>query len=51
MTEIERKSNYSKLEIKYKKRSIDITPTKNIHLTVVKTRAFDCEMVKKPYDL
>ena len=34
MTEIEGKSNYSKLEFKFKKRSIDITPTKDIHLPV-----------------
>ena len=51
MTDIERKSNYSKLEFKFKKMSIDITPTKDIYLPVGKTTAFDCEMVKKPSDL
>ena len=51
MTEIEGKSNYSKLEFKVKKRSIGITPSKDIHLPVGKTKATDCEMVKKPPDL
>ena len=51
MTEIEVNSIYSKLEFKFKKRSIDTTPTKDIHLPVVKTGVFDCEMVKKPSDL
>ena len=51
MTEIERKSNYSKLEFPFKKRSIDITHTKDIHLPVGKTQAFDCEMVNRPSDL
>ena len=51
MTEIEGKSNYSKYEFKCKKRSIGITQTKDIHLPVDKTEAFDCEMVKKPSDL
>ena len=51
MTEIEGKSNYSKLEFKFKKGSISITPSKDIHLPVGKTSAFDCEMVKKPSDL
>ena len=51
MTEIEGKSNYSKLEFKFKKRLIDITPTKDIHLPVSKTTAFDFEMVEKPLDL
>ena len=51
MTEIEGKCNYSKLEFKFKKRSIDITPTKDIHLPVGKTTAFNCEMVKEPPDL
>ena len=41
MTEIEKKSNYSKLEFKLKKRSIDITPIKDIHLPVGKTTVFD----------
>ena len=48
MTKIERKSNYSKLELKFKKRLIDITPIKDIHLPVIKTTVFDCEMLKKP---
>ena len=48
MTEIEGKSNYSKLEFKFKKRSVGITPLKDIHLQVGQTRAIDCEMVKKP---
>ena len=48
MTEIERKSNYSKLEFKFKKRSIGIIPTKDIHSPVGKTTAIDCEMVKNP---
>ena len=40
------------MEFKFKKTSIDITPTKNIHLPVGKTTAFDCKMVKKnPSDL
>ena len=51
MTEFEGKSNFSKLEFKLKKRPIDITPTKDIHLAVGKTTAFDYEMVKKPSDL
>ena len=51
MTEIEGKSNYSKLEFKFKKRSIDITPSKDIHLPVGKTTATDCEMVRKLSDL
>ena len=51
MTEIEGKSNYSKLEFKFKKRSIGIIPTKDIHLPVGKTTAIDCEMVRKPPDL
>ena len=50
MTDIKGKSIYSKLEFKFKKRLIDITPTKDIHLPVGKTTAFDCEMVKKPSD-
>ena len=51
MTEIEGKSNYSKLEFKFKRRSIGITPLKDIHLPVGQTTATDCEMVKKPPDL
>ena len=51
MTEIEGKSNYLKLEFTFKKRSIDITPTKAFHLPVGKATAFDCEKVKKPSDL
>ena len=51
MTEIEGKSNFSKLEFKFKKRSIDITPIKDIHLPVGQTTAIDCESVKKPPDL
>ena len=51
MTEIEGKSNYSKLEFKFKQRSIGITPSKDIHLPVGKTTAIDCEMVRKPPDL
>ena len=51
MTEIEGKSNFSKLEFKFKKRSIGITPSKDIHLPVGKTTAIDCKMVKKPSDL
>ena len=48
MTEIEGKSNYSKLEFKFKKRSIGIIPSKDIHLPVGKTTALDCEMVRNP---
>ena len=51
MTEIEGKSIYSKLEFKFKKRSIGITPSKGIHLPVGKTTPIDCEMVKKCPDL
>ena len=51
MTEIEGKSHYSKSEFKFKKRSIDITQIKDIHLPIGKTTAFECEMVKKPSDL
>ena len=51
MTEIEGKSNYSKLEFKFKKRSIGITPIKDIHLPVGKTTAIGCQMVRKPPDL
>ena len=51
MTEIEGKSYYSKLEFKFKKTSIGITPSKDIYLPVGKTRAIDCEMVKKPPEL
>ena len=46
-TEIEGKSNYSKLEFKLKKRSIDIKSTKDIHLPMGKATAFDGELVKK----
>ena len=45
------KSNYHKWELKFKKRSIDIIPTKNLCVSVGKSTAFDCEMVKKPPDL
>ena len=48
MREIEGKSYYSKLEFKFKKRSIGITPFKDIHLPVSKSTAIDCEMVRKP---
>ena len=51
MTEIEGKSNFSKLEFKFKKRSIGITPSKDIHLPVGRTTAIHCEMVWKPSDL
>ena len=51
VTEIEEKINYSKLEFKFKKRSIDITPSKDIHLPVGKTTAIDCGMVRKTSDL
>ena len=51
MTEVEVKSNYSKTEFKFKKRSIGITPSKDTHLPVGKTRAIDCEMIRKPSDL
>ena len=51
MTLIEGKSNYSKLEFKFKKRSIGITPSKDIHLPVGKRTTIDCEMVRKPPDL
>ena len=39
------------LEFKFKKRSIGITPSKDIHLPVGKTTAIDSEIVKKPSDL
>ena len=51
MTDFEGKSNYSKLEFKFKKRSIGIIPTKDIHLPVGKTTAIDSEMVRKSPDL
>ena len=51
MTEIEGKSNYSKLEFKFRKRPTGIIPTKDIHLPIGKTTAIDCEMVRKPPDL
>ena len=51
MTEIEGKSNYSKLEFKFKKRSVGITPLKDIYLPVGKTTAIDGEMVRKSPDL
>ena len=51
MTEIEGKSIYSKLEFKFKKRSVGITPLKDIHLPVGQTTAIDFEMVKKSPDL
>ena len=51
VTEIGGRSNYSKLVLKCKKRSIDITSTKDIHLPVGKTTAFDCEMISEPSDL
>ena len=51
MTEIEGKNNYSKLEFKFKKRSIGITPSKDIHLPVGKTTAIDYQMLRKPQDL
>ena len=51
MTEIEGKSNYSKLESKFKKRSIGITPSKDIYLPIGKTIVIDCEMLRKPSDI
>ena len=51
MTEIEGKSNYSKLEFKFRKRAINITPSKDIHLPLGKTTVIDCEMIRKPSDL
>ena len=48
MTEIEGRSNYSKVGFIFKKRSIDITTIKGIHLPVGKTTAFHCEMKQKP---
>ena len=51
MTEIEGKNNYSRLEFKFKKRFIDIAPSRDIHFPVSKTTAFDYEMVRKPSDL
>ena len=51
MTEFEGKSYYSKLKFKFKKRSIAITLSKDIHLPVGKTTATDCEMVRKSPDL
>ena len=51
MIEIEGKSNYSKLEFKFKKRSVGITPSKDIHLPVSTATAIDCKMVRKPSDL
>ena len=48
MTEIEGKSNYSKLEFKVKERSIDITLIKDKHLPVDKIRSFYYEMIKEP---
>ena len=51
MTEIEGKSNKSKWEFKFNKRSIGITPSKDIHSPVGKTTAIGCEMVKKSSDL
>ena len=51
ITEIEGKSNYSKLEFKFKKRLVGIMPLKDIHLPVGQITTIDCEMVKKPLDL
>ena len=51
MIKIETKSNYSKLEFKLKKGSIDVSPTKDTHLLVSKTTTIDCDMVKKTSDL
>ena len=51
MTEIEGKRYYSKLEFKFKKRSIGFTPSKDIHLSVGKTTDYEREIVKKPSDL
>ena len=34
-----------------RKKSVDITLTKDIYLPVGKTTTFDCELVKKPSDL
>ena len=39
------------MEFKFRKRSIGITPSKEIHLPVGKTKAIDCEMVRKPSEL
>ena len=50
MTEIDENSNYSKLEFKFKKISIVITPSKDIHLPAGKTTAIDYEMVGRPSD-
>ena len=46
MPDIGRKSNNLKLELKFKERSIDITPMKDIYLPVGKTAAFQFEMVE-----
>ena len=51
MPEIEEKSNYVKLEFTFKKRSIDITPRKDMCLPVGKTTVFYFEMVKRPSNL
>ena len=40
-----------KVGVQIKGRSIDITPTKDIHLPTGTTTAFDLEMVKKSSDL
>ena len=50
-TELEGKSNYAKMEIKFRKRSTDIYPRNNIHVLACKTTAFDCEMSMKHLNL
>ena len=44
----EGKSNYSKIEFKFKKGSIDLIPTKPLHVPAGRSTAFDCKMVKNP---
>ena len=48
LTDIEGKSNYSKMEFKFQKISMGITLSKYIHLPVGETTALDSEMVKNP---
>ena len=51
MTKVEIKRNYGKMEFKLKKRFIDITVVKNIHVPLGKTTVSDCKMNKKLSDL
>ena len=46
--EVEGKTNYAKMEFRFKKTSLDITSAKNIHVPIEKKLPFDFKMSMKP---